>query len=356
MDCNMMKIKNIILLLASAATALSLASCGNLSLKKKETVKPPVRVKVLEVNPDSDASSAKTYVGKVGTSKNTVVLSPFPAKLEKVSVKQGQTVRANQQVAKIYSETVASTLNAARATMRQAQDGYDRLQKVRDNGSVAPVKVVEVETALARAKATLATAQKAAYDCSVKAPFAGTVSEVLVEEGEEVTLGQPLVRIVDLGSLEVQISIPETEISAVGVGSVALVTIPALSSAQFPAKLVRKGVSASAVSHSYDCSLELLKPVEGLMPGMVGKVVFSNEGALSDEPQNPVIPASIVRMDKTGKYVWAVNAQNRVEKKYITPGDFSGKGVIVLDGLESGDRVIVEGMSKVSTGMSVEVE
>ncbi len=350
-----MKIKDIVSLLGASALSLALlSSCGNV-VKKKETVKSPVKVKVTAVN-SASLISDKTYVGKVETAKNTVVLSPFPAKLEKVNVKQGQKVRANQQVAKIYSETVASTLNAARATMRQAQDGYDRLQKVQGNGSVAQVKVVEVEATLARAKATLATAQKAAYDCSVKAPFAGTVSEVLVEEGEDVTVGQPLVRIVDLGSLEVVISIPETEISSVSVGTVAKVTIPALSDTEFPAKLVRKGVSASTISHSYDCSLELQGTVEGLMPGMVGKVVFSARENTSGESDLPVIPASIVRMDKVGKYVWAVNRQNKVEKKYITPGDFSGKGIIVLEGLESGDRVIVEGMSKVSTGMSVEVE
>ena len=43
-----------------------------------------------------------------------------------------------------------------------------------------------------------------------------------------------------------------------------------------------------------------------------------------------------------------------MEKKYVTTGDFAGKGVKILSGLEAGDRLIVDGAAKVSTGMKVE--
>lgn len=325
-----------------------LLSCGN--IHKKETVKTPVKVRVESVGASRDGD-VKTYVGRVEASKSVVVSSPFPAKLEQVNVKQGQKVRKNQQVAKIYSETVASTLNAARATMHQAQDGYDRLQKVRGNGSVPEIKMVEVETALAKAQAALNSAQKAAYDCSVKAPFAGTVSEVYCEEGEDIPVAQPLVKIVDLSSLEIVISVPETEISSLEIGAEAQVSIPALSGTPVKARLVRKGVDASLSSHSYECRLSLSAPVKDLMPGMVSKVVFN---PVSEGEPLPVVPASVVRTDREGRYVWTVGEDDRVEKRYVVTGEFVGKGVRILSGLGSGDRLIVEGTAKVSTGMHVE--
>ena len=49
-----------------------------------------------------------------------------------------------------------------------------------------------------------------------------------------------------------------------------------------------------------------------------------------------------------------VSGGNIVEKKYVTTGDFAGKGVKILSGLEAGDRLIVDGAAKVSTGMKVE--
>ncbi len=343
----------------SAAAAVLLCAallqgCDNVKItvnfKKSAPEKQPVRVKVEEVGSASSATT-KTYVGRVEASKSATVLSPFPANLEKINVKQGQTVRANQQVAKVYSSTVANTLSSARATLRQAQDAYDRLQAVKDNGSVPQIKIVEVETSLARAKAALSSAQKAAYDCSVKAPFAGTVSEVYCEEGEDIAIAQPIVKIVDLNSLEISISVPETEISSYAVGSSADVTVTALSDTPVRARLVRKGVDASVVAHSYDCRLELEAPLAGLMPGMISKVVFRSA---ANDSEIPVIPASVIRTDKTGRYVWTVNGSNVVEKKYVTTGDFAGKGVKILSGLEAGDRLIVEGAAKVSTGMKVE--
>ena len=84
---------------------------------------------------------------------------------------------------------------------------------------------------------------------------------------------------------------------------------------------------------------------------MIGKVSFVKEDNTA-----PVIPASVIRSDIDGKYVWTVNERGFVEKTRITTGGFSNKGIIVTEGLSRGDRLIVEGMSKVSTGMKVNID
>ena len=90
--------------------------------------------------------------------------------------------------------------------------------------------------------------------------------------------------------------------------------------------------------------------VAGLMPGMVCKIY-----RMAEEGRCVVIPASVVRTDGTGRYVWTVSPDSRVEKKYITVGGFSGKGIIVDSGLEEGEKVITEGTQKVSGGMKVKI-
>ena len=87
-----------------------------------------------------------------------------------------------------------------------------------------------------------------------------------------------------------------------------------------------------------------------MMPGMIGKVRFRTPAS----DRNVVIPSSAVRGDRNGRYVWTVTSSETVAKKYISTGGFSGNGVVVSSGLEEGDRVITQGMSKVSTGMRVE--
>ncbi|MGN0190173.1 MAG: efflux RND transporter periplasmic adaptor subunit [Candidatus Cryptobacteroides sp.] len=333
--------------LLSALALAAMVSCSG-NVKKKE-VKAPVRVGVVTVSA-SETDLTRTYTGKVAASKEVVLTAPFPAKLVSCDVRKGQRVAEGQALAQLYSETVESTFSASEATLRQARDGYDRLQQVKDNGSVPAIKVVEVETALAKATATYNASAKAREDCTVKAPFAGTVSDIMAECGEELSIAQPLVRLVDLGSLEISIPVPETEIASLKVGSRAYVTVPALSEDSFPATIVSKGVSASAVSHNYECRLKLSVPMEGLMPGMIGKVRFRSPAS----GKNVVVPSSAVRSDKDGRYLWTVTPSETVAKKYISTGGFSGNGIVVTSGLEEGDRIITNGMSKVSTGMKVE--
>ena len=114
--------------------------------------------------------------------------------------------------------------------------------------------------------------------------------------------------------------------------------------------MVSKGLAASPLSHSYDCTLRLLSDNPGIMPGMVGKVYI-------DDPayDGIVLPASVVKTDVSGRYVWAVD-DGVVYKKYIKTAGFASDGLIVSDGLDDGDYVIVEGMHKVSSGMRVKIQ
>lgn len=299
----------------------------------------------------TNADTEKTYMGKVESTTAISIKSPFPATLQEVKVLQGQKVEAGESLALLYSENVESSLSAAEATYKQAVDGYERLQKVKDNGSVSQVKIVEVETKLAQAEAILKSARKAKEDCIVKAPLAGTVQEIHVKKGEDLSLAQPIISIIDLDKLEISISVPETEIAALKVGDKAKVLIPAVSNETFEGQVTSKGVAAKAVSHSYECKIALKNVPEAVMPGMMGKVRF-----VSQSTKVPVIPASVICSDKNGRYVWLVNDKGKVEKHHITTGGFSGKGVIVEEGLKGGEKLITQGFAKVSTGMEPVIE
>ena len=241
-------------------------------------------------------------------------------------------------------------LHPREATLAQAEDGYRRVLQVHESGSIADVQLVEVQSKLAQARAAAEAARQAAEDCRVKAPFDGVVGDLQIEEGVEVSPLQPLMRVMDISTVKVRFPVPESEIGKLQVGDEAAVEIPALDNHRFRARMMEKGMTASLLSHTYDCKLEPLDSVQGLMPGMVGKVYMD---VLYD--RGVVIPASTVQMDVQGKYVWVVNPERKVEKRYVEVAGFSGKGVIVSNGFESDDLLIVEGSRKVSTGMQVEV-
>ena len=329
-----------------SVAVLCCVSCRNTSTV---TVKQPVSVGVLSVG-EAVNMGLDHYVGEVRASR-TVVLSPrHNRQLTTFDMSQGDAVVKDQVVAEIESSTVIGAYEMAQATLKQAEDAYERLQKVHGTGSVSDVTMVDIETQLSKARASAESAEQALADCSVKSPFAGTVAKVFVTEGMEVSMGEPLAEIIDLSSLEIHIPVPETEIVNVKSGQSALMDVPALGLKGVQLKVVSKGVSASALSHTYDCVLKPAGKISGLMPGMVSRVYMSKNSSASI-----TVPSSSIRTDMTGRYVWIVNDQDRVCKVYVTVDGFSGDGVIVSSGLEQGDRLIVDGISKVSTGMKVNV-
>ncbi|MDY3783599.1 MAG: efflux RND transporter periplasmic adaptor subunit [Candidatus Cryptobacteroides sp.] len=344
----MKKLKKLIAVGVSLSLFMSLLSCENQGrlLNGSSSRKPSeVTVQVKEVG-QSSSSGTSSYVGRVEASKLVTVSASASGTLVSLDVREGQQVSRSQVLARIESQALKSSLQMARASYNQAEDALRRLEKVYESGSIPEVKMVEMRTNYAKAEAALRAAEKAVEDCAIKAPVAGVVSDVAVVCGEQLTIAAPMFRIVDTRSLEVHFPLPENEAVLFGKGDRATVCVPALGKS-CEALLTGKAVLASPLSHSYDCTLTLTRPLEGMVPGMVCKVSFSSTGAPSI-----VVPASAVMTGSESRYVWTVT-DSVVRRCDIVVGGYEGDGIIVSEGLSPGDRVVVGGVRKVSTGMKV---
>lgn len=305
----------------------------------------PVKVVVLRAEQVRDDGSAY-YVGTVEASGATSITARVPGTLVSLPVKEGQRVEKGETLATIESRSALSAYETARASLEQAEDGWERVCKVHETGTVTEARYVEIKTKLDQARAGEAAARQTLEECTVRAPFSGVVDDIPVRAGVQTNPGDVIMTIVDVSRPEVHFPLPENEFQNLHVGARATVVIPAAGET-FDAVLVAKGAVASHLSHSYDCTLSINGDLRGVMPGMVSKVYFRNGGA-----DRCVIPASAVKTDMEGRYVWTVR-DGTVGRKYVSISGYMGDGVVVSDGLDSEDMVIVEGSRKVSGGMKV---
>ncbi len=329
-----------------ASLALIAVSCAN-NPGRKTTEKEPVNVGVLTVAP-MNSQYYKVYVGEINASGSAIISTNHSGILETINVHQGTHVRKGDVLAEVVSKNVQASYEISHATLRQAEDGYERVKKVHESGTVADVKLVEIETQLAKAKAAAKSSELSLEECRIKAPFNGTISDVLAEKGVQVSPGTPILKLVDLSTIQINIPVPEGEIGTIRIGQKALIDVPALNITGIEASVVLKGVTATSPSHTYRCTLAPVKNQSNLYPGMVCKVRLSE---ISDSLRIRV-PASSVEMDSNGKFVWVVK-DGVVGKTYVTINGYQDHGVVVSSGLEAGDKVIVKGAAKVSTGMKV---
>lgn len=340
-----MKGTGFVLLLGS----LALCSCQQANLKRVRVNPEPVYVKV-DTLESVGSVFQRSYVGTVDVSREATLTANYGGDLVELLVRQGQKVNPGQAIAKIKSQAVKSSYDAAMATLAQAEDGYARAKKVYDKGSMTEVKMMEINTKLSQARASADAAKKALEECTVRAPFAGEIADVHVHKGEHVIIAQPIATLVKANALEVSISVPESEAYSIKAGDRAMVSVPALG-IEIEAVMKNRAAIANSISHSYKCSLDMLQCPPEVLPGMVCKVSMQRDGV-----SGIVIPASVVKLDDGGKYVWTVDSEGVVSKRRIVNGGYSGKGIVVTEGLAEGDMLIVEGASKVSTGMKVKIK
>ena len=279
---------------------------------------------------------------------NTVDISfKYGGSLQTLNVKEGSTVRKGQVLARVSSPQMESTRRSAQATLEQAQDAYDRLKKVHDNGSLPEIKWREMVANLEKAQAALDLADAMLADNTLTAPFDGTVTNLTAVQGESVTPLKPIMRVISTEGLVVKISVPENEIAKVQIGDTAQILIPALDDRRCQGHILEKNMTASLLTHSYPVKVLIDETDKAFAPGMIAKVVLN-----ADVDNGIVVPANAVLINNDGKFVW-VAKDGRATRQSITIAGYSGNGVIVSEGLHGGDLVIVEGYQKISEGMKV---
>jgi membrane fusion protein (multidrug efflux system) len=76
-------------------------------------------------------------------------------------------------------------------------------------------------------------------------------------------------------------------------------------------------------------------------------------GAL--RPRAVLIPRRAVMQGAQGPFVWAVNSEEKAEFRMVTLGDWHGDDIFVLDGLQAGDRIAVDGIIKLTAGTPIKI-
>jgi len=248
-------------------------------------------------------------------------------------------LRATEQRAGLLQAEAA--LREATSRESEAQTRYRRVADMFERAVVARAMLDEATTTRDAAVARLAAA-KAAVDAAhegvsyteVRAPYAGIVTRRLVQVGETVAPGTPLVSGLSLQYLRVVVDVPQSVVEAVrGIRKAAIYVgerrVEATRLTIFP--------EASTPSNTFRARLDLPANATDLYPGMFVKVGF-----VTGEALELLVPASalVERSEVTAVYV--VSAEGRVALRQVRAGRRIDGRVEILAGLEPGERVATD--------------
>lgn len=198
-------------------------------------------------------------------------------------------------------------------------------------------QIEQARQALAQATAKIQEIDAKIRDSKGVAPFAGVITAKMVEVGDPVQPGQPLLTFADPGDLQIQVDVPARLASALREGMQIPARLDVVQGA-VPVTVARVFPTADPVRHTVRVKLDLPSGI-GATPGLYAEVMVPDLGA----PGRSVlaVPRSAVVMRGGLTMVFAVTEGGRADLRFVRLGELVGADMVrVLSGLKEGDRIV----------------
>lgn len=251
---------------------------------------------------------------------------------------------ANASAAGITSQKESAEIDCARAERLFASNVISRAEYDRTLASCT-TSAHSVDAALARA----GLAQKSLSDAVVRAPFAGMIAERRVEVGDYVNAGRTVLIVVDIATLKLELSVPETQVASIAEGRVVSFEVASYPERHFTGTVKRIAPSLRKASRDQLVEVEVDNSDGMLRPGM-----FANARVAVGEDRYPVVPLTAVRGKAPTEHLFVVRPDFLVEERAIATGDRAGSGVAVVRGLSAGEMVVAAPSAAVRDGVKVQ--
>jgi RND family efflux transporter MFP subunit len=346
--------------LAFAVTA-ALAACDSGNAKQEDaapagqtvTVSTATRTDLPRVISASGSVSAWEEV-PVGAETGGLVATA-------VLVDEGTYVRQGQPLVQLNTALLSAQLRQQQAALQTAEAdaardeaALARSQELKARGFLSQASLDTAlanqrssQAGVAQARAGLSQAQTQLSQATIKAPVAGLIISRSVTRGQIVAAGTELFRIVRDGRLEVDVRIPEAQLALVRAGMPATIISDQAGQASGTVRIVTPEVDAET---RLGVARVALTGVTALKPGMFARAEID----AGSQPSLTIPAAAVVfRENRAGVYVLANDSTVRFVP--ITEGGRTDGRVAVAAGLESGQRVVVEGAGFLGEGDQVRV-
>lgn len=370
---------------ASLAAVLLLAGCGEGSKGQQGGAPaagggapPPAQVGVVTVEP-SAVGLANELPGRVEALRVAQVRARAAGILQKRLFQEGSDVKAGQLLFAIDPSPYQAALQSAQATLARAQANLaqynalvERNRPLVEANAISKQEFLntvtsqkQAEADVAAGKAAVQTAQINLGYARVTAPISGRIGRALVTEGALVGQGEAtqLAVIQQINPIYVNVTQPASEVlrlrKAVAAGRYkrageqgASVKVMLDDGTVYPhaGRLLFSDLTVDPASGQITLRAEVPNPEGLLLPGMYVRAQLEQakvEGAI-------LLPQQAVTRGAQGDTVMVVDAQGKVAPRPVKLGPAQGNRWVVLDGLKSGEKVIVDGFQKLKPNAPVQ--
>lgn len=341
--------KNITNILLLAGILAFSAGCGSGEMQHgAETTKSPVAVAVIQV----EMQAALTYsevLGSVVARRRADIQTKVQARVERTPVGIGSRVREGELLVEFDTRETGARVKQARALFEQAEQDLKRFETLLAQSAATQQEYDGVKARKTVAEAGLQEAEAMLTYARISAPFSGTITRKDINEGDLAVPGRPLFTIEDESSLQLVVSVPESQRAHLRVGDTLQVAL-AGGGSTVPAVAEEFSPSADPISRSLTAKLALPKD-DRLHAGQVVRLLVP--GSRSAEL---VVPESAIVRRGQLELVYTVTNEGRAALTLVRTGRRLGGNIEVVAGLRGGEQIIVNPPAGLEDRDPVEVQ
>lgn len=336
------------------ALALGLAACGKDEGADAAKAAAAPRVTVVAVEREGAAGAVRSS-GLVAYQRETTLSFKVPGVIARISVDEGDQVRAGQTLASLNLTEYSASLAESEAALRTAESQLERTQTLFQKGLVAQARLDDAQLAVERARAARQATGFNRSQGVIAAPSSGVILRRSAEPNQNVSPGQPILTLGEIGSgLIVRAALSASDAARLKAGDEAVVRITGLAGPARQGRVTRIAAKSDASTGGFTAEIAVT-PIDGLRSGLVAEVdiAASGGGGALGPIRAPTLALLDARADQG--VVLVVDAQNIARRRAVQTAGLDGDSVLIVGGLEPGERVISSGAAYVRDGQAVEV-
>ncbi|MDP5096204.1 MAG: efflux RND transporter periplasmic adaptor subunit [Flavobacterium sp.] len=292
--------------------------------------------------------------GNIDTKQNLIIYPEFAGVLNQVYVKAGQNVTKGQILAHIDDGGLSNQLAQMETQATLAKTTFERQKNLWDQKIGSEIQFLQAKTNYEAQMKAVAQMKAQVAKTIVKAPFSGVIDEVIIDKGQVVAPGQPLMRIVNLSDMYVTSNIPESFIGKIKVGAFVDVYVKSIGKT-YKGKVRQVGNYINPNNRNFSIEVAVPNTDKLLRPNQVAVLKIEDY----KKPNAILVPESIVTENAAGeKIIYTIDSSSKepkAVKKTIQVGLISGANIEVKSGLNKGEIIIIDGARSVQNGDIVEI-
>ncbi len=320
---------------------------------------PPPAVVTTAVAERQSWEMTLTATGSLSAERGVTVAAEIPGKVVEIAFRSGDTVRKGDLLVRLDTASEEAQLRAAEAAVDLARINLERARDLIRRNSMAKAGFDTARSTFRQARAQADSIRATIAKKQIRAPFSGRLGVRLVNPGQVLAAGDPVVSLQSLRKLQVDFYLPQQELDRLATG----LTVRIRTGSQGETREGRITVINPEVDPATrNILVRAIIPDTGdarLLPGMFVSVTVVLPG------QEPVlaIPATAVQYAPFGDSVFVVEEKEKkgsghlaVRQQFVRLGRTRGDFIAVRSGLEAGQIVVSTGVFKLRNGQAVVVD